>query len=284
MPVIHPLHAAPQHTRPCNTAGVWGGVRVSPLRQVDATLGKTPPECNSCRPHVAARPPAHERGPLPAGPAAPAGGTPRRGSPRPRPAPRQTPPDPDRCHTGHERSRLFRVQETQTPRFPRLLRPRGRTPSRSPRYSGTHRPAVENPTAALRFPCHGLIRTACQRTAKPNRSRIPALPAKLRGARRPPPGKAPSLLSRGQQTGPPAGSGTGRGPPAGTGARTLQVPAAGDEAGVEGRRGEPASPQQPRPGWESSDGPEPRGAEEDQSGRPAARPGGVGRGALPRDG
>lgn len=96
----------------------------------------------------------------------------------------------------------------RSPPAPPALRaaPRGAAPPAPPQTplgAGARAgAAAADPTAAPPFPCYGLAKAACQHTATPDRSRVPALPATLRGARRPPPGEAPGPLGRSRQTAP----------------------------------------------------------------------------------
>lgn len=194
---------SPPRRSPADTAGGerrwFGRDSVCPLPQVDPTPGLTPPESNSCRPHVAGRPPANERGPLAAGPglAAPAGGTRRT---RTRPGPGRNAAPSGRCHAWNGGPACFAYRTREQPRFPTFSPTAGRCPAAagSPRAS----PVIYR-LASPQSPHYGFIKTACQRSAKPGRRRIPALgPDRLPGTPQPA-GSGPANSAAAEEDAPP---------------------------------------------------------------------------------
>lgn len=140
-----------------------GGARSSRWTQTRADTTRA----QQLSPHVAARPPANERGPLP--PAhGPCGQQARRGHPAGKAA--------RSGWVSHGGSALPPASRTgdnspiPSPHPPAIFfLPGNRALSRSPRLTVSepgYSPAVENPTASLPFPHYGLIKGACRRTAK----------------------------------------------------------------------------------------------------------------------
>lgn len=255
--------SSPGRTRPGVDADVWMAVLPAPAG--GRKPGQTPPERNSCRPTW---PPA--RPPMSAGrsrrPMAPAGSKLGAATPRERPL------DLDGCHMGDQLSHLLHVQET-TPRFLPPHPPPFFFFTREPRavtQSAAHHKRARlftrggKPHRISAFPALRLNKS-CLPAHRKKPTPLRSLTPKPRSARpSPPQGKSPASS---------AGAGT-QTPHRQPGARPQRSYSPGTRRR---RRGEPASPRQPCPGWESCDGPEqPHGGSggERAGGAPPGRRGG----------